>query len=193
MLLDVDLNQTDAFCAVSGENLTDEAKFSIIHYPSPTKSYVDTRRKGGVSVHRLNHAWFDDFPFTAYSMHAKGIFCLACVLFPTAPTNHGARRAETLLEKPFTDWKAGKESLSLHADLQYHISSEAKLSEFIRVYKNPSAHVDQILSTEAQQTVARYCCRLSDALNFAHIKVWHYGAIETTPHQLKVYTPLRSY
>ena len=162
VLLDVDLSQNDVFCAVSGESLTDEAKFSIIqnrhppeNCPLPTKSYVDNRRKGGVSVRRLNRAWFDDFPFTAYSMHAKGIFCLACVLFPTAPTNPGARRAETLLEKPFTDRKAGKESLSLHADLQYHISSEAKLSEFIRVYKNPSARVDQILSTEAQQTVAR--------------------------------------
>ena len=122
--------------------------------PLPSKIYKDKRRSAGTTTRRLTLAWFDEFPFSGFSLHCQGIFCWPCVLLPVEPEAPGATRAETLIRNPLTDWKNGKEHLQYHAGLHYHLS-EAKMTEFLRLYENPSGRVDQILSCESQRTVAR--------------------------------------
>ena len=45
--------------------------------------------------------------------------------------------------------------LSKHAGLQYHLCSEAKLSEFLRVYRTPSRRSNHMLTTELQKVVQK--------------------------------------
>ena len=85
---------------------------------------------------------------------------MACVFFLCQPQTPGAKRPDTLTVKSLTDWKDGKEMLIKHAGLQCHLCSEAKLSEFVRVYRTPIHRCNHILTTESQKVVQKYCAVL---------------------------------
>ena len=125
------------------------------HIALPSKTYTDRRRSTGKTVRQCSRAWFDQFPFTAYSEAAQGIFCPPCILFPVSPENPGARRVQILISKPLTNWKDEKEDLLAHAAPHYHLRSAAKLDEFVRLFESPAGRIDNVLSVEAQAIVKR--------------------------------------
>ena len=142
--------------------IPDQVKYSIIkeRKPSlqvkiPTRSYNDSSRSRGTYQRQCNREWFDMFPFLAYSRSTEGLYCLACVLFPTSCEDKGASRPQYLITKPYTNWKDGKSHFAAHANLHYHQYSEAKLKAFVSTMENPSLRVDLALTNESQQLVTR--------------------------------------
>ena len=50
----------------------------------PPKIYKDSRKKSGETKRYCLHELFDNFKFLSYSKSTYGLFCYACVLFPTS-------------------------------------------------------------------------------------------------------------
>ena len=95
------------------------------------------------------------FDFLAYSMSMQGLFCLACVLFPTSGAHEGVSRAQYLVTKPYQNWKDVKADLMAHAHLHYHQGAGARLSAFVSTMENPSLRVDLAVTDESQKLVNR--------------------------------------
>lgn len=89
------------------------------------------------------------------SLTGQGLFCLACVLFPSSGAHEGAKRAAILIEKPLTNWKDALADLGKHSTLFYHQQSSARLSSFIARLKSPSLAIDQRMTTQAQELVQK--------------------------------------
>ena len=90
------------------------------------------------------------FSFLAYSRSTQGLFCLACVLFPTSSAHEGASQAQYLVTKPYQNWKDGKADLMAHAHLHYHQGAEAKLKAFVSTMENPIFELTWHLLTKAR-------------------------------------------
>ena len=115
--------------------MTDETKYQCIINRKPLRSikipvkvYKDKRprRKLGTTQWMCNRQWFETFDFLAYSHQQRGLYCLACVLFPTDP-KEGATHAKKLITVPYDNWKYAVEDLKAHAKLTYHLQSESKM------------------------------------------------------------------
>ena len=133
------------FVSASSLSVPDQGKYRVIkerkpslHESIPSKSYKDCKRKSGTYQRRCNREWFEIFDFLAYSSSTQGLFCLACVLFPTSSAHQGASRAQYLVTKPYQNWKDGKADLMAHTHLHYHQGAEAKLKAFVSTMENPS-------------------------------------------------------
>ena len=147
---------------VAASTVPDQVKYRIIkerrpplNVSIPNKVYKDSNRKGGTYQRRCNRQWFDIFDFLAYSRSAEGLFCLACVLFPTSGAHEGVSRAQYLVTKPYQNWKDGKADLMAHAHLHYHLGAEARLRAFVSTMENPSLRVDLVVADESQKLVKR--------------------------------------
>ena len=71
--------------------ISDDCKNTLIKNRAPEKSvkfppkiYKDNRKKSGEIRRYCLHEWFYNFKFLSYSKSTDGLFCLACVLFPTS-------------------------------------------------------------------------------------------------------------
>lgn len=94
------------------------------------------------------------FGFLAYSEGDKGLYCLACVLFPSYP-KEGASRAELLITLPHDDRKDAMEDLRVHSQLQYHLDSESKMHAFLQTMQNPQTRIDVLCIEESQRLVKK--------------------------------------
>lgn len=157
-----DISEVAKSSAGAIERLSDKEKNDLVcsrkpseHTKLPSNEYTDRRRVSGVTVRQCNRGWFDQFPFTSFSEKAQGIFCLPCVLFPVSPQNPGAKRSQLLITKPLTNWKNAKEDLTAHGSLIYHLQSAARLDEFLRVFRQPAARIENVLPVQAQAIAKR--------------------------------------
>ena len=91
-------------CSAAAQSITDDDKYNVLQHRCPDESCVlpskacaDSRRRSGQTVRQLSRDVFKEFPSVAFSSHRQGVFCTACVLFPTSPENPGAARAAVLI------------------------------------------------------------------------------------------------
>ena len=55
----------------------------------------------------------------------------------------------------FNNWKKGREALSNHAILKYHMQAECKMKAFIGTYTGVQKRIDHSMSLECAQQVDR--------------------------------------
>lgn len=122
-------------------------------YQFPAREYNDKSRKTGKVKRYCSHDWFRAYDFLSYSKDKDGLFCLCCALFPVDP--HHGERAKLLITTPYRNWKDATADLNKHATLEYHKDSYAKMKAFISSMERPHSRVDQILSTNASETIQR--------------------------------------
>ena len=72
-----------------------------------------------------------------------GPFCRACAFF--AAESVGGHVPDQFVTKPFKIWN---EKATVHGKLEYHIISQAKMTEFLARYEDPSQTINTRLSTE---------------------------------------------
>ena len=114
----------------------------------PLHTYKDKRKKSGITQRCCNREWFDTFDFLAYHEKIKGVYCLACLLFPTSPFKQ-AKRAKKLITTTYNDWKDAKEDFLAHSKLPYHLDSEAKMHAFIQTTQDPNTRIDLSMSEDS--------------------------------------------
>ena len=68
------------------------------------------------------------------------MFCRTCAVFAT--DNPGGQSCGQLVNKPFKQWVKQSSKFESHAKTQYHLSSLAKMSEFIQRHKKPEKVID---------------------------------------------------
>ena len=64
--------------------------------------------------------------------------------------NPGGQSCGQLVNKPFTAWVKQSSKFESHAKNQYHLTSLAKMSEFIERYKHPEVAIDTQLNKRLQ-------------------------------------------
>ena len=96
--------------------------------------------------------WLEKFPEIAYSKKNDGLYCLACVLFPTPGQS---QRGNAFIDRPYQNWKDAIEDLTRHCHLHYHLKSNAKLNAFLQTYQDPVSRIDQRLSTKTSEQVEK--------------------------------------
>ena len=116
-------------------------------YKYPAKIYKDKKRKDGTYQRFCNSSWLEEFDFLAYSKEQDGLYCLACVLFPT-PGQAG--RAQRLIDQPYSNWKDARQHSSQHHSLDYHQKSYAKMEAFVKTRNHPEGRLDLSLTTVGQ-------------------------------------------
>ena len=116
--------------------ISDDCKNSLIKNRAPEKSfkfppkkYKDSRKKFGETRRYYSHKFFDNFKFLSYAKSTDGLFCLACVLFPTSA--HQESRAKILITQPYRNCKDTREDLKNHSVLEDHINSMEKMNSFL--------------------------------------------------------------
>ena len=140
--------------------INDDCKNSLIKNRAPEKSfkfppkiYKDSRKKSGETRRYCLHELFDNFKFLSYSKSTDGLFCLACVLFPTSA--HQGSRAKILITQPYRNWKDTREDLKNHSVLEYHKDSLEKMNSFLSCFKNPTILIDQSITQTSAAVVSR--------------------------------------
>ena len=140
--------------------LTDDVKYSIIlerkpdsSYKYPAKEFNDTRRKSGVSLRSCQPAWIDKYDFLGYSKCKDGLYCIACILFPTQTGQSG--NAHAMVETPYSNWKNCIATVEKHSDLTYHKRSEAKMLAFIMTRKSQKSRIDFSMSSAEKERIAK--------------------------------------
>ena len=140
--------------------ISDDCKNSLIKNRAPEKSFKfppkihkDSRKKSGETRRCCLHELFDNFKFLSYSKSTDGLFCLACVLFPTSA--HQGSRAKILITQPYRNWKDTREDLKNLSVLEYHKDSMEKMHSFLSCFKNPTTRIDQSITQTSAAVVSR--------------------------------------
>ena len=121
----------------------------------PSKLYKDARSPSGKISRSCQRSWFEKFDFVSYLESSQGIFCLACVLFPSSGAHDGVKRAEILISKPLTNWKDALADLGKHSGLFYHQQAHSRLTSFLARMKSPALAIHQRMTTQVQELVQR--------------------------------------
>ena len=126
--------------------LTREQLYQILtHEPNPNASvYPRTRVSPSDSFRQFQPTWLKKHPWLHYSRFTDGAFCRACAVFLT--DNPGGQSCGQLVNKPFKQFS----KFESHAKNQYHLTSLARMSEFIERYKHPEVAVDTQLNKRLQ-------------------------------------------
>ena len=133
------------------KKLSREHKYRILSIePNVDFSYPRTRCSASGSFRQFQPSWFKQYH---YSSTVDGAFCRACAVF--APAYVGGHVLGQFVSSPFKTWRKMSQKASAHGKLEYHLSSLAKMSEFLARYENPSKLIDNILLTEAQKRIAK--------------------------------------
>ena len=135
------------------QRLSREEKYCILTAnPSlDSSSYPRTRPYASGAFCQFQPDWLWQYPWLHYSKHVDGVFCRACSFF--AHDKVGGQSPGQFVTKPFKTWPKKTQALSTHAKASYHAASLAKMSEFVKRYKNPSQAIDTKLSSQAQKTI----------------------------------------
>ena len=78
-----------------------------------------------------------------------GVFCRACAFF--AAESVGGHVPGQFVTKPFKIWNKMSEKANAYGKLEYHLTSQAKMTEFLARYEDPSQTINTRLSSEAQK------------------------------------------
>ena len=113
--------------------------------PDPS-SYPRTRPSASGAYRQFQPSWLKQHPWLHYSRQVDGAFCRACVFF-TAESVGGHQ----FVTKPFKIWNKMSEKCNAHGKLEYHLTSQAKMTEFLARYEDPSQAINSRLSSEAQK------------------------------------------
>ena len=155
---DTDIHSLDISDYLIDKNVSDTVKLQFIrnrktdsNFQFPARDYKDSRTKSGFQKRRCLHDYFVTFTFLIYSMKLDGVFCLACIFFPSS--THQGTRSKLLIEQPFRNWKDAKCDLKNHGATQYHLDSMAKLEAFVSSSDNPG---NQIVNKISKQNVEQY-------------------------------------
>ena len=82
-----------------------------------------------------------------------GAIYRACVFF--APERVGGQIPGNFVTKPFKSWIKMSEKANVHAALDYHQTSMAKMCEFLARYEDLSQSVNTIIESEVQKTMKK--------------------------------------
>ena len=122
--------------------------------PSPYSSFYPRTHPCESSAYRqFQPVWLKLHPWLHYSKHMDGAFCRACVFF--APERVGGQIPGNFVTKPFKSWIKMSEKANVHAALDYHLTSMAKMCEFLARYEDPSQSVNTIIESEVQKTMKK--------------------------------------
>ena len=131
------------------QNLSREEKYSILVSDPNSDPSTHPRTCRSVAFHQFHQLWLAQCPWVHYGPHIDGVFCRACILF--APATVGGQHLGQFVTKPFKSWVSMTQKLSSHGSLDYHLTSLAKMSAFLRTYENPSEAVNTSLDSQAQK------------------------------------------
>ncbi len=95
------------------------------------------------------HSWFVEFEFLTYSKSLDGIFCLACILFPSGGVHE---QPKLLVKQPYRNWKDAREDLKKHSVTTPHQNAMARLKGFIQNYQDPRKRIDFRMNDQEKQT-----------------------------------------
>ncbi|XP_040373005.1 uncharacterized protein LOC112193768 [Rosa chinensis] len=105
---------------------------------------------------KFNPKWFKEWPWLEYSAELDKAFCFPCFLFDSYPSHHLA-----FTKHGFQGWK---NIMSKKSGIVYHmggINSPHNISmhkwESLR---NPSKHIERVISTQSSQEIADHRLRL---------------------------------
>ena len=135
---------------VNFKTLPREQLYQILtHEPNPNSAvYPRTRVSPSNSFRQFQPTWLKKHPWLHYSQFTDGAFCHACAVFLT--DNPGGQSCGQLVTKPFKAWVKQFCKFESHAKNQYHLTSLARMSEFIERYKHPEVAVDTQLNKRLQ-------------------------------------------
>ena len=116
---------------VNFKTLPREQLYQILtHEPNPNSTvYPRTRVSPSNSFRQFQPTWLKKHPWLHYSQFTDGAFCRACAVFLT--DNPGGQSCGQLVTKPFKAWVKQFCKFESHAKNQYHLTSLARMSEFI--------------------------------------------------------------
>ena len=116
---------------------------------SDPSSLPRTRSSDSVPYQQFQPSWLKQYPWLHYSRHDNGVYCRACALF--APKKVGGQDLGQFVTKPFKSWGKILQKASVHGMKNYHLSSMARMTEFLARYENPSQSISVIMDTELQR------------------------------------------
>ena len=92
----------------------------------------------------FQHRWLQTFPWLVYSQQKDGSFCLPCVLF--AHSGYQGSSPGILVSRPLTNFKKARETLTKHADKEYHHTTIVRAEEFKSSVSGQQLDIHQRLS-----------------------------------------------
>ena len=108
---------------------------------------------GSTYLRQFQPAWLKQYPWLNYSCHFDGVFCKSCTIF--APEKVGGQTPGQFVSKPFNLWVKLSERSKAHMQLKYHQTSIARMREFVSRYEHPTATVNVVMDTAANQLMEK--------------------------------------
>ena len=96
--------------------------------PDPS-SYPRTRPSASGIYRQFQPSWLKQHPWLHYSRQVDGAFCRACAFF--AAESVGGQVTGQFVTKPFKIRNKMSEKSNAHGKLEYHLTSQAKMTEFL--------------------------------------------------------------
>lgn len=123
-------------------------------YKLPSKAFVDSKKKDGITMRNFNVSRLDKYPWMYYCKTSNGVGCLACILF-SRPTDgkYNAVPTEVMVSRPHTNFRKTNVDADKHAGIQYHKDAEARLVAFMETEANPDKRIDFRLHQQNTATV----------------------------------------
>ncbi|KAL4122845.1 hypothetical protein QTP88_015112 [Uroleucon formosanum] len=133
-----------------GKNVCDEIKFKLLtdHW-SPDKNYkfpITTHLKKNL---KFQLGWIKRFPWVVYSrIGEQGTVCKYCAIFGREFGGKGShQKLNTLVVKPFNNWKKAIEKFNEHSKTEFHKSNAMRADNFVAVYSKNCQNIIQKLDS----------------------------------------------
>ena len=86
---------------------------------------------------------------------AKGVFCVACVLFGQDEATRARQTLRTFVSEPLKKFKKGLEYLNEHWSKTYHKENTARLNGFLETRRNVEAAVSNQLDIQRREKIQK--------------------------------------
>ncbi|KAL4085322.1 hypothetical protein QTP88_027181 [Uroleucon formosanum] len=133
-----------------GKNVYDEIKFKLLtdHW-SPDENYkfpITTHLKKNL---KFQLGWIKRFPWVVYSrIGEQGAVCKYCAIFGREFGGKGShQKLNTLVVKPFNNWKKAIEKFNEHSKTEFHKSNAMRADNFVAVYSKNCQNIIQKLDS----------------------------------------------
>ncbi|KAL4141924.1 hypothetical protein QTP88_004470 [Uroleucon formosanum] len=133
-----------------GKNVCDEIKFKLLtdHW-SPDENYkfpITTHLKKNL---KFQLGWIKRFPWVVYSrIGEQGAVCKYCAIFGREFGGKGShQKLNTLIAKPFNNWKKAIEKFNEHSKTEFHKSNAMRADNFVAVYSKNCQNIIQKLDS----------------------------------------------
>jgi hypothetical protein len=116
-----------------GKNVCDEIKFKLLtDHLSPDENYKFPITKNLKKNLKFQLGWIKRFPCVVYSrIGEQGAVCKYCAIFGGKGSH---QKLNTLVVKPFNNWKKAIEKFNEHSKTEFHKSNAMRADNFVAVY-----------------------------------------------------------